>query len=322
MAKLFTDFSLHLFDDGAAGAAAGAATSGEGATGVNEGQGAAVPVNPNRRAKQQNPLANVVYGKPAPGTQQAEAAGQSPAAEGAEQAPDLEKEWAELKKGKFKDFYGRDVQSTVQERFKNTKATEDKLAQLQSKLAMRYNVDAEDFDSVLKALDGDVHAFEEEAIERGMSPESLKQLKELEAFKAHQDRVTEQQRQQDEFQRHLQTLVQQSDKVKAMFPGFDLRTELQNPTFARLTAPDVGISVMDAYQVVHRDEIQPMAMQVAVQKTQEKMSQAIQANASRPTENGLSRSAALDVRDDPSKWSKADREEVKRRVRMGEKIYI
>lgn len=317
----YTGFSLSLFDDGAAGAAAGAATAGDGATGVNDGQGAAVPVNPNRRAKRTNPLANVVYGKPAPGTQQ-ESAGQSPAAEGHEEAPDLEKEWAELKKGKFKDFYGRDVQSTVQERFKSVKATEDKLGQLQSKLAMRYNVADDDFEGVMAALDGDNHAFEQEAIERGMSVDALKQLKELEAFKAHQDKVTEQQRQQDEFQRHYEKLVQQSESVKAMFPGFDLLTELRNPTFARLTSPDVGISVMDAYQVVHRDEIQPMAMQVAVQKTQERMSQSIQANANRPTENGLSRSAALDVRDDPRKWSKADREEVKRRVRMGEKIYI
>ena len=89
----YTGFSLSLFDDGAAGAAAGAATAGDGATGVNDGQGAAVPVNPNRRAKQSNPLAKVVYGKPAPGTQQ-ESAGQSPAAEGHEEAPDLEKEWS------------------------------------------------------------------------------------------------------------------------------------------------------------------------------------------------------------------------------------
>lgn len=319
--KFYPDFSLHLFDGGAAGAAAAAPAGDGGATGVNDGQGAAVPVNPNRRARRENPLANVVYGKPAPGTQQ-ESAGQSPAAEGAEQAPDLEKEWAELKKGKFKDYYGRDVQSTVQERFKNVKATEDKLSQLQSKLAMRYNVDAGDFDSVLSALDGDVHAFEDEAMQRGMTAESLKQLKELEAFKAHADEVSEQQRQQDEFQRHLQTLVIQSESVKQMFPGFDLQAELQNPTFARLTSPDVGISVMDAYQLVHRNEIQPMAMQVAAQKTQERMSQSIQANQARPTENGLSRSAALDVRDDPRKWSKADREEVKRRVRAGEKIFI
>ena len=210
----------------------------------------------------------------------------------------------------------------MQERFKSVKATEDKLSQLQSKLARRYNVADDDFEGVMAALDGDNHAFEEEAMERGMSVDALKQLKELEAFKAQQDRISEQQRQQDEFQRHYEKLVQQSESVKAMFPGFNLLAELQNPTFARLTAPDVGISVMDAYQVVHRDEIQPMAMQVAVKKTQERMSQSIQANANRPTENGLSRSAALDVRDDPSKWSKADREEVKRRVRMGEKIYI
>lgn len=318
----YTGFSLRLFDSEAAGAAAAGSATDAGATGVNDGQEAAAPVNPNRRARKSNPLEHVVYGKPAPNAQTEETSGQSPAAEGAEQAPDLEKEWAELKKGKFKDLYGRDVQGTVQERFKAVKATEDKLSQLQSKLAMRYNVDAADYDGVLAALDGDNRAFEDEAMERGMSVESLKQFKELQAFKAQADQQAEQQRQMDEFQTHLQNLVKQSEPVRAMFPGFDLRTELQNPTFARLVSPDVGISVMDAYQVVHRDEIQPMAMQVAVQKTQERMSQSIQANQSRPTENGLSRSAALDVRDDPSKWSKADREEVKRRVRAGDKIFL
>ena len=59
----------------------------------------------------------------------------------------------------------------------------------------------------------------------------------------------------------------QGEKLKATFPGFDLRAELQNPTFQRLTSPEVGIDVETAYWTIHRNELQTAAMQVAAQKT-------------------------------------------------------
>lgn len=107
-----------------------------------------------------------------------------------------------------------------------------------------------------------------------------------------------------------------------MYPGFDLRTELANPTFARLTSPAVGVDVKTAYEVVHHNEIAPAAMQYAVQRSQEKMANAIRSGVNRPNEAGVHANPAIDVRDDPSKWSKADREEVRRRVRAGERIEL
>jgi hypothetical protein len=98
---------------------------------------------------------------------------------------------------------------------------------------------------------------------------------------------------------------------------------MQNPVFQRLTSPEVGIDVETAYWTLHRQELQTAAMQVAAQKTSQKLSQSIQSGINRPAENGSRNvSPALDIRDDPSKWSKADREEVKRRVRNGERIIL
>ena len=40
-------------------------------------------------------------------------------------------------------------------------------------------------------------------------------------------------------------LAQQAEALKAQFPDINLDTELQNPQFLRLTAPDIGMSVED-----------------------------------------------------------------------------
>ena len=113
--------------------------------------------------------------------------------------------------------------------------------------------------------------------------------------------------------------------MKAAFPGFDLRRELQNPVFARMTSPNVGISVEDAYYAVHRREIQTAAMQVTAQKTAQKISNAIQAGQRRPAENGTSGQAASVTTFDYSKASRTQREALKQRIRAaaarGEKLY-
>ena len=132
-------------------------------------------------------------------------------------------------------------------------------------------------------------------------------------------------RERQRFAAHIRMLEQQGGAMKAAFPGFDLRRELQNPVFARMTSPNVGISVEDAYYAVHRREIQTAAMQVTAQKTAQKISNAIQAGQRRPAENGTSGQAASVTTFDYSKASRAQREALKQRIRAaaarGEKLY-
>ena len=109
--------------------------------------------------------------------------------------------------------------------------------------------------------------------------------------------------------------------MKKVFPNFDLMAELKNPAFARMTAPNVGISVEDAYYAVHRNEIQTAAMQVTAQKTAQKISNSIQAGSRRPNENGTTGQAPSVTTFDYQRASKEQREALKRRIRSGEKIY-
>lgn len=315
--KMDFKFDLRLFDGGA-GAGDGAGAGGEGSqgnTGVSEA--AAVPQNPNRRRKA-DPFANVRYGKQpdAPAQEQPE-----PPAE-----PDPEAEWNAAKE-KYREFFNRDTSGIVQERLKNSKQAEDNYAKLQPILegmGKKYGKDAGDIDGIIAAYRDDDSLYEEDAIKAGVPVKLFKQMEQLKADKAARDARDAQTMQEQQFQRHIQGMIQDFEtNVKSVFPQADLRTELQNPDFRRLTSPEVGVSAKQAYWLVHQQEIQAQTMQVAAQKAQQKLSQSVQSGMTRPAENGTNAvSTPLEIRNDPSAWSKADREEVKRRAMRGEKIIL
>ncbi len=302
----------------------GGAVGGEGGADAGAQGEDAVSVNPNRRQRKGNPLANVRYGiQP----EQPKPEEPAPAPEGKEEPADLDAEWDALKKGKFKDYFGRDTENIIKERLKKpneAKAQMEKLAPVLENLAQKYGIkDVSDIDGLVAAYTNDDSLYAEEAEKRGMDIPTLKVVKQLETEKAQREAQDRQNAIDQRNQAHLQNLVQQSEALKQAFPSFDLVQEFQNPQFVRLTSPEVGISVEDAYHLIHRKEIQAASAQVIAEKAQQKLSQATASGMRRPSENGSqSVSPALDIRDDPSKWSKADREEVKRRVRMGERILL
>jgi hypothetical protein len=78
--------------------------------------------------------------------------------------------------------------------------------------------------------------------------------------------------------------------------------------------------VKTAYEVVHKDEIIPAAMQFAAQQIEQKVTNKIKAGGTRPSENGMSSQSAAVVKSDVSQLSKEDRAEIIRRVQRGERI--
>ena len=124
---------------------------------------------------------------------------------------------------------------------------------------------------------------------------------------------------------HLADLERQAQALKASFPDFDLREEMKNPVFARMTAADVGIGVEDAYYAIHRKEIHAAAMREAAEKTAEKLASAIRSGSRRPRESGASSQAPSVSTFDYAKACRSQREAFKKdlRARMarGEKVY-
>jgi RNase P protein component len=159
----------------------------------------------------------------------------------------------------------------------------------------------------------------------GVPVEDAMKLDQEERETARRQRQEQQTIEQQKIQRHFQSLQQQGEAMKSKFPGFDLQKELQNPAFFRMTSPNVGISVEDAYFAVHRNEIMSAGMQVTAQKTAQKISNSIQAGRSRPSEAGTSGQAPSVTTFDYSKASPEQRNELKRQIRAaaarGEKLY-
>ena len=227
--------------------------------------------------------------------------------------------------------YNKEMQAVVRSRLKSEKSAEEalgKMAPAIEVMARKYGLDAKnmDYEALAKAINDDDAYYEDKALEMGVSVETAKKVDQMERDTERQKAQEQRTLQEQAIQQHFASLERQGEELKKIFPSFDLRTELQNPAFARMTAPGKGImSVEDAYRAVHRNEIDAAASQIIAQKTAEKISNAIQSGSRRPDESGASSQAPSVSTFDYAKASRDQREAFKRdlRARMarGEKVY-
>lgn len=324
---------LQLFADGTAGGDGAAATgvtpdaAGQD-TGVNvsaaaEQTGAitmadkltelGVPREKLNRAKYNN---TKVAQQPRPEQQDAAAA------EEAEQTAAPRLTWAEIMED---PEYKAEMSKVVASRLSKLKPAAEgleKLAPALNVLANKYGIDANDYDSLSKAVIDDDEFYEQRALEMGVSADVVKQIDSA-------NRIAEQAEQQrqhfineQKMHEHVAKLQQQAMALKERYPDFDLRKELENPTFQRMTMPNSMFTLEDAYELVHRDEIKERIKQAAAQASREQVSKAYQSNRSRPNEGGATRTNNASVQHfDYKNASKEQREALKARIMAGEKIY-
>lgn len=299
---------LQLFAEGAGGGDGG--TGAEGATGAT----ATAAVSQTNKGVKNNPLANVVYGK------QEEVA--TPAAEVVENpTEDRNAKFEALIKGEYKDLFDQRMQDTVQRRLKSTKEIIDKYNELTptiETLAKKYCVDPSDIKALNKAIQEDDSYFEEEALEKGITVEQLKEIRKMEKENAELKRQMDEQNRRDNANKLYAQWMEQAEKAKTVYPSFDLRTEMQNPQFVNLLRSN--IDVRTAYEVIHKDDIIRGAMHFTANAVEQKITNKIIANGARPAENGNSSQGATVTKSDVSQLTKADRAEIARRVARGEKI--
>lgn len=272
--------------------------------------------------------------KPAQETQAEKEEEQQPEQAAAAEAPTEEKTetparmtWEEIMKD---PEYNREMQAVVQARLRGAKGAEEamgKLAPALEVLARKHGQDPAkiDYEALAAAISGDANTdkefFEKKALELGVSVDTAMKLDRMERDTARQQREQTQTLEQQKLQQHIMKMEQQGEELKKVFPNFDLRTELQNPVFRRMTSPSIGLSVEDAYHAVHRKEIQAAAMQVTAQKVAQKISNDIQSGRRRPSENGTSGQAPSVTTFDYRSMSPEERKAFKDRIRSGEKIY-
>ena len=235
---------------------------------------------------------------------------------------DREAEFEKLIKGEYKDLYDARMQDTIKNRLKGQKETVDKyeaLAPTLETLAKKYGVDASDINALNKAIEEDDAYYEEEALEKGVTVEQLKQFKKMERENAELKKLRDEQNAQKAAEQKVAGWMEESKQVKAIYPQFDLKSELQNPKFVDLLRVP-GVDVRTAYELTHKDEIIAGAMQFTAKTVEKKIADKIAANGARPTENGLNSQSASLTKSDVSQLSKADILDIQRRVARGEKI--
>lgn len=329
------DLNLSLFGEGGGGDGAAAAGGGEGAS-AETSTGAPIQegILPDgtrmdrrlaermERQRKRNPELKIPEVKPA---QQEEPTQTEPTQENPEQ------EWDSLKKGKYAEQYGRDVKAAVDARFRNQADLQAQLNGLKpmlDALAKQRGINAGDYNALSKAILDDDSLYEDEAEAHGMTVEAYKSYRALEAEAEGARQQRAQAQQNAFFSQHLQKLVRQAEELKTAFPDFDLQRELNtNEDFRRLTSPEVGLSVENAYYAVHHRELAPRAAQAGVQYAQRQIAQSLQANAKRPTEGAMQgNTAAAKIGIDVKNMSKAEwqrlKEDMRRRSARGEKITL
>ena len=226
--------------------------------------------------------------------------------------------------------YNKQMQAVVQSRLKSAKGAEEALGKITPALellARKFNLDPAniDYEALAKKVSDDDSYYEDKALSMGVSVETAKKIDQQERDTQRQQREEARNLQEQKLRNHFDSLQRQGEAMKKVFPNFDLGRELQNPAFARMTSPNVGISVEDAYYAVHRNEIQTAAMKATAQQTAQKISNSIQAGSRRPDEAGSSGQAPSVTTFNYKNASRAQQEafkaDLRARMARGEKVY-
>ena len=235
---------------------------------------------------------------------------------------DRKAEFEKLIKGEFKDLYDERMQDTIKNRLKGQKEIVDKynaLTPMFEALSSKYGVDASDPEAIMKAIEEDDSYYEEEALEKGISVEHLKEIRKMERENAELKKLRDEQNAKEAAEKRVAEWMEESKQVQAIYPQFDLRSEMQNPKFVDLLRVP-GVDVRTAYELTHKDEIIAGAMQFTAKTVEKKIADKIAANGARPTENGLSSQSASLTKSDVSQLSRAEILNLQKRIAQGEKI--
>ena len=318
------DFAQLFGEGGGAGAAGDGGSQGTAGTTPAGQDGAELAPPQQKGVKNRNPLAGVQYGLPeeeeVPAAKEPEAA----------PAPEIDRaaQFEALIKGEYKDLYDQRVQSTIQRRLKGQ---EEKIKSFEAwkpvmeLMAKSYGVDPKDQDALRSAIEKDDNFFEQAALDNGTTiaqeREKWRMNRENQALRERVEQADSMMRQQEKIElanRQYQDWLRQAEEVKRVYPNFDLDAEAKNEQFRAMLKS--GVNVRAAFEVMHKDEIISGAMQFASKQATEKVANAVLAGQRRPAEGAMQSRATSMRKTDVTQLTRADRDEIERRVARGEKI--
>ena len=217
-------------------------------------------------------------------------------------AADREARFESLIKGEYKDLYDRRVQDTIQKRLKGSAGIVQKynaLAPSLELLGQRYGVDASDPEALRRAIQAE-NAPASEGEEKSGASEQAESLR------------------QERAKRQLSDWLHQAEVTRSRYPSFDLQQEARDPRFRSLLRS--GVPLQTAFEVLHQQEILPAAMAYSARRAEERMADSVIAGQLRPAEGAMGGQSPVLSKRDVKCLTRAERDEIDRRVARGEKI--
>lgn len=213
----------------------------------------------------------------------------------------------ELIEGDYRDEYKEKVESIVKQRLKNHAEDKRRLTEITDALnglAQRMGIEANEPSEIIEELEGKKSAAEAEAGEAFSQKENA-----AEGTSGFPPHVVE----------GVKELAARVEQTKELYPGFDILSELRDPVFVKLMAAAEG-DPRRAYEMKYHDRIVTEAMQYAAATAEERLAVSMASRVSRPAENAVSGGSTVMITQDPKNLTRAQRSEIKKRVRRGEKI--
>lgn len=243
-------------------------------------------------------------GATAPGAQ---GGGEPQSVQPAEKTPEMQFE--ELKNGALKPQFDNWAKSAFETRMKNLngqlaaqRQQAAKMAPIMEAVAHKYGLAPDDVDGIAAKVAEDDSLYAEAASAKGMSVKSYRQMQQIMAENQRYRQQQQQQQQEMVLRQHYDRIQQQLPEMKKMYPDFDLEKEMQDPRFAAMTGPGVGLGVLEAYRALHYREIE----QQTINRTVTAASQAVQSGTMRPQEAGTNaQQGQVDPRTSPRNWTDA-----------------
>lgn len=109
----------------------------------------------------------------------------------------------------------------------------------------------------------------------------------------------------------IEKIEAQRRELERKIPNFDMKKEMENPSFVNYVFKN-GISVEDAYFLVHRDEIIAAEVQAVLHRLSERRG--------RIAENGAGKNSPAAVKKNPKDMTDKEIDSIIERVQNGEKI--
>lgn len=225
------------------------------------------------------------------------------------------REYAEFKK-KFKNEFNEETQNIVRGRLEKLGKENDRFRSAIEKIGVQYGIMSGDVDAILDRMTNDRSVFERRAEEIGSTADNVEKMFTLEM----QNKRSEEELRRQAAERQYQNWQEQSNEVRDMYDdGFDFNAEMDtNPDFRRLVINNVPVKT--AYEVTNRDKLSQRVAKITHDKTEKAITDRIKARGTRPAENGAGANSTGTIAFNPANLTKEQREDIRRRVRAGEKI--